>query len=71
MENIEISECPTVRPTKKEFSNFIEYMEKLEKEYGNEFGMVKVNNFSIKKRLFLLRDTNQGPKIMRPHLMIP
>ena len=47
MENVEIPECPTVRPTKKEFSNFIEYMEKLEKEYGNEYGMVKVKYKNI------------------------
>jgi [histone H3]-trimethyl-L-lysine9/36 demethylase len=37
-----IDYCPTVRPTEKEFSNFLEYIEKLEKDYGDNYGMVKV-----------------------------
>jgi hypothetical protein len=37
-----IDYCPTVRPTEKEFSNFLDYIEKLEREYGDNYGMVKV-----------------------------
>ena len=37
-----IDYCPTVRPSEKEFSNFLEYIEKIEKEYGDNYGMVKV-----------------------------
>jgi len=34
--------CPTVKPTEKEFSNFLEYVTKIEAEYSENYGMVKV-----------------------------
>jgi len=33
---------PTVRPTEKEFSNFQEYTEKLDKLYSKDYGGVRV-----------------------------
>lgn len=34
--------CPILHPTVKEFSDFNSYIEKLEKEYSQNYGMVKV-----------------------------
>lgn len=42
--DIEIELCPVLRPTEEEFNNFFEYVEKLEKQYYNKYGMVKVRN---------------------------
>ncbi|KRX04850.1 hypothetical protein PPERSA_06484 [Pseudocohnilembus persalinus] len=43
MENIvQIEECPILKPSMKEFSNFEEYVTKLENKYSKDYGMVKV-----------------------------
>jgi jumonji domain-containing protein 2 len=38
----EITHCPVLHPTAKEFGNFHDYMYKLETTYGKEYGIVKV-----------------------------
>ncbi|KAM3138393.1 hypothetical protein pb186bvf_009479 [Paramecium bursaria] len=38
--NIEL--CPVLRPTMQEFENFYEYIEKIDKQYSKDYGMVKV-----------------------------
>jgi len=40
---MEIPECPVLRPTMKEFRNFYEFVEKVDREYKKNYGMVKVN----------------------------
>ncbi|CAD8208243.1 unnamed protein product [Paramecium pentaurelia] len=48
---INIEECPTLRPTQQEFENFYEYIEKIDKQYSADFGMVKVippKNFRVR-----------------------
>jgi len=37
-----ISFCPVLHPSMKEFSDFNSYIEKIEKEYSQNYGMVKV-----------------------------
>ena len=37
-----ITSLPVVRPTEKEFANFYEYTEKLERLYSKDYGGVKV-----------------------------
>jgi len=39
---MDIPFCPVVRPTLKEFQNFKEFVEKLDKTYKKDYGMVKV-----------------------------
>ena len=39
---MEIPYCPVVRPTLKQFQNFREFVEKLDRTYKKEYGIVKV-----------------------------
>ena len=40
-----IPECPVLRPTMKEFKNFYNFVEYVDRTYKHDFGMVKVSNF--------------------------
>lgn len=40
---MEIPQCPVIRPTMKEFKNFYEFVEKMDKLYKKDYGMVKVD----------------------------
>jgi hypothetical protein len=42
-----INWCPVVRPTSKEFKNFYQYMEYLDKTYRKDYGMVKVRPLDL------------------------
>lgn len=42
---MEIPECPVLRPTFKEFKNFSDFVEKVDRTYKHNYGMVKVTNF--------------------------
>lgn len=44
----------TLRPTMQEFSNFLDYVDKIEKQYGQTYGLVKVNFQEFRFRSFLL-----------------
>lgn len=39
---MEIPECPVLRPSFKEFKNFSEFVEKVDRTYKHNYGMVKV-----------------------------
>jgi hypothetical protein len=39
---VDIPHCPILRPSLAEFKNFRAFVEKTEKEYSKEYGMVKV-----------------------------
>lgn len=39
--------CPVLHPTKKEFNDFKKYIEKIEKSYSSDYGMVKVYTLSF------------------------
>lgn len=39
---MEIQECPVLHPSAKEFKNFHEFVEKVDRLYKKDFGMVKV-----------------------------
>jgi hypothetical protein len=39
---MEIPECPVLRPTMQEFKNFYEFVEKVDRTYKKDYGMVKV-----------------------------
>lgn len=45
---MEIPYCPVIRPTLKEFENFKEFVEKLDRLYKHTHGIVKVTNYSGK-----------------------
>lgn len=36
--------CPVVTPSQKEFKNFYQYVEQLDRLYKKDYGMVKVPN---------------------------
>jgi hypothetical protein len=42
---MEIPECPVLRPSFKEFKNFSDFVEKVDRTYKHNYGMVKVTNF--------------------------
>jgi hypothetical protein len=41
-----IENCPVLHPTWKEFKNFSEYVEKMDRLYKKNYGMVKVIFFN-------------------------
>ena len=43
--------CPVLYPNFKEFSDFPSYIEKIEKEYHKDYGIVKVIYLKKKKKL--------------------
>lgn len=43
---MEIQECPVLHPSAKEFKNFHEFVEKVDRLYKKDFGMVKVVFFN-------------------------
>lgn len=48
---MEISECPVLKPTYKEFKNFSEFVEKVDRLYKNNYGMVKVTTINSQNDL--------------------
>jgi hypothetical protein len=53
----QIPECPILYPTSKEFANFQEYVNMIEKKY-KDYGIVKVKNLTF-SNLFFLKKLNK------------
>lgn len=42
---IDLPDCPILHPSPEEFSNFMGYIQGMEKKFAKDFGIIKVNSY--------------------------